>query len=305
VIRRNRKNKREKAFTIIELLTVMSIIIILIGLLVPALNKVQQFAKEVRQNAQFHSIDVAIELFDKQNDGYPPSEDVDIDGEEYCGAMKLAEAMVGQDLLGFHPDSIFKNDLKDADNDFLYLDAANPGWETKPEGEKDQNLRARKGPYLQLEQANATRMKDIYGTGNCAPFEEERFVLCDVFEQRGPTGEKHGMPILYYKANPSGTIHPNEDNNYGEDKEGRIYRYEDNDDLVQLAPWDPAVSQHPMDSTNSDARCGANEAFYWQINNDDITLEAGRPYRSDSYILLSAGNDGLYGTRDDIYNFPK
>ncbi len=30
-----------------------------------------------------------------------------------------------------------------------------------------------------------------------------------------------------------------------------------------------------------------------------------RPYRSDSFILLSAGFDGEYGTRDDVYNFQK
>ena len=28
-----------------------------------------------------------------------------------------------------------------------------------------------------------------------------------------------------------------------------------------------------------------------------------RPNRSDSYILISAGFDGLYGTADDICNF--
>jgi hypothetical protein len=27
------------------------------------------------------------------------------------------------------------------------------------------------------------------------------------------------------------------------------------------------------------------------------------PYRSDSYLLISAGADGLYGTDDDIRNF--
>jgi hypothetical protein len=48
---------------------------------------------------------------------------------------------------------------------------------------------------------------------------------------------------------------------------------------------------------------GPLETFYWRINNGDILLPNGRPWRADSYILLSAGNDGLYGTVDDIYNF--
>lgn len=28
-----------------------------------------------------------------------------------------------------------------------------------------------------------------------------------------------------------------------------------------------------------------------------------RPYRAETYILISAGEDGLYGTMDDICNF--
>ena len=66
-----KQSSRKKAFTIIELLTVMSIIVILIGVLVPALNNVRRYAKKVQQKAQFHSIGAAIELFSNENDGYP------------------------------------------------------------------------------------------------------------------------------------------------------------------------------------------------------------------------------------------
>ena len=66
-----------RAFTIVELLTVMSIIVILIGLLVPALNKVKRYATDVRQKAQLHSMDAAIELFNSEFDGYPPSSALD------------------------------------------------------------------------------------------------------------------------------------------------------------------------------------------------------------------------------------
>ncbi len=64
-------------FTIIELLTVMSIIIILIGLLVPSLNRVKRYSMDVKQRAQFHSIAVALDLFNAEFDGYPDSNAMD------------------------------------------------------------------------------------------------------------------------------------------------------------------------------------------------------------------------------------
>ena len=115
-----KQSNREAAFTIVELLTVMSIIVILIGLLVPALNKVKQYAYDVKQQAQFHSIDAAIELFNSEFDGYPDSDALDPDGLPYCGAMKLCEAMMGRDLMGFHPDSIFRSSGLDSIGNNIY-----------------------------------------------------------------------------------------------------------------------------------------------------------------------------------------
>ena len=101
-----RQSDSKAAFTIVELLTVMSIIVILIGLMVPSLNMVRRYAWEVRQKAQFNSIGTAIELFNSEFEGYPDSSEQDPDGIDYCGAMKLGEAMMGQDLRGIHPDSV-------------------------------------------------------------------------------------------------------------------------------------------------------------------------------------------------------
>ncbi|MBN1795854.1 MAG: hypothetical protein JW804_04210 [Sedimentisphaerales bacterium] len=314
MITQRKKIRKEKAFTIVELLTVMSVIIILIGLLVPALNEVRRYAQDVKQNAQLHSINIALELYEKEFEEYPPSSRYDGDGNpgsEYCGALKLAEAMVGQDLLGFHPDSLFRADFE-SDNGLeqYYVMAKNDPADT-PE-----NRRSRKPAYLPLEQAGAVKLEELYGAGNAVPPYEDHFlVLTDVYTRRmmGPEGTRYGMPILYYKANPAGEINPNEDNNYTLN-ESRIYfyDYEDNDELVKLGvPWDTTASnmKHYMASDNTSADAfpgmGTLEDFYWRINNDDIKIQDGRPYRSDSYILLSAGSDGLYGTRDDIYNFHK
>ena len=300
-----KKSNTKAAFTIIELLTVMSIIILLIGLLVPALNKVKRYGKRVKQKSQFHSIGTALELFNNEWDGYPPSNEK---GDHYCGAMKLAEAMVGQDLLGFHPDSHFRSDgtIDGSLNTQLYPPKDWPSHE-----EYINNLRARRGPYLQLENANAHKLKHLYGTGSAvSPFDGEEFVLCDVYnhislipdasDPQDSVSGKTGMPILYYKADTSKTKH----NLYNPDDTENIYDYKDNDELVKLGiPGAPTVA-HPMASsgTTSTGAPADPKRFYEAIHNKNITTTS-RPYRADSYILLSAGYDGLYGTADDVFNF--
>jgi type II secretory pathway pseudopilin PulG len=278
----------------------MSIIIILIGLLVPSLNMVKRYAKEVRQKAQFHSIEAAIELFSGNSgwDGYPPSsaQDDSSSPQDYCGAMKLCEAMVGQDLMGFHPNSHFWANCT--------IDGTNKLYDNPPGGpplypDAATNLKARKGPYLQTDSANAYRLWQLYGTGNTSPFNENLFVLCDVYNRvkNQETGKGVGMPILYYKANTLNTTHdpcgtlPTETVN-----KDYIYNYTDNDKLVALPPpWDITLI-HPLSTP---------KRFYEITKDDRINITTGRPYRPDSYILISAGFDGIYGTGDDVFNFEK
>jgi type II secretory pathway pseudopilin PulG len=286
-----KKSNNKAAFTIVELLTVMSIIVILIGLLVPALNKVKQFAREVKQRAQFHSIGAALELFNSQFDTFPESSEfgTEPDGSQkpYCGAMKLAEAMEGKDLMGFHPDSVFNSSGKDLSGKWLYDPATlDPS--------------ARKGPYLPIENSNAYKIEDIYKdftTGVPAPgFSAESIVLCDVFGQvtNKTTGQKIGMPILYYKARPSKMKHD------VTDSLNSIYNFMDNQDLVMLGePWDQTVK--PRLGKEGTSPNGAR--FYENTRNDQLLNNVIRPFNEDTYLLISAGNDGEYGTSDDICNF--
>ncbi len=284
MVRNGRQLKRYGAFTIVELLTVMSIIVILIGLLVPALNKVRIYAKEVRQNAQFHSMDAAIELFNNAFEGYPESGALDPTGESYCGAMKLCEAMMGQDLLGFHSNSVFRRDGMDAAGTrFLY---------------DPDDLSARKGPFLPPESADAFRMEKIYGS-DVGPYLPETLVLCDVFTRKLPTGVKAGMPVLYYKADTRGRFHDEGLPMSPVDNAGNIYNFWDNQELVALGkPWAAggAGSEGKKHVLENPAR------FYKNTESDKVTT-VRRPFRADSYILISAGYDGEYGTADDICNF--
>ncbi len=287
-----KQTNRNAAFTIVELLTVMSIIVILIGLLVPALNQVKRYAFGVRQMAQLNAIDTAIELFNSEFDGYPDSSAMGPDGVAYCGAMKLCEAVMGQDLLGFHPDSIFRADGTDGFRP-LYPDANT----VTPEVYRN-NLSMRKGPYLPLESANAFMIRDLYG--DPGPFAPRHFVLCDVFNRvtHRATGKKVGMPILYYKANTANTRH----NTADPADPQNIYNFRDNQALLMLGkPWDQAATASiPHRLAVDQGRQGVR--FYMNTKNDKVTT-ASRPYRADTYILISAGWDGEYGTPDDICNF--
>jgi type II secretory pathway pseudopilin PulG len=292
-------NKRA-AFTIVELLTVMSIIVILIGLLVPALNQVKRYAYEVKQRAQLKSIDTALELFNSEFDGYPDSSRLGPDGVEYCGAMKLCEAVMGQDLLGFHPDSTFRADGTDGINRALYPNAS-----SLTAAEYRANLSTRKGPYLPLDNANAYTLQDLYGT--IQPFQYNHLVLCDVYKRvtHRTIGKKVGMPILYYRANTANTLHDVQN----PDNPQNIYNYRDNQTLLALGkPWDqsnpsgtgtPGTSSHRLAIESGQP---AGFRFYMNTRNEKV-LTTPRPYRADTYILISAGWDGEYGTPDDICNY--
>ena len=313
------KRIKIEGFTIVELLTVMAVIAILIGLLIPALALVKDNAKKIQQKAQFHGIDVGIELYKSEFGVYPESRDNQIntasspektdDPTPYCGANKLAEAMVGLDFLGFHPSSDFRADgaaivsltttppsTGTVEVYSAYADQTD--WQTA-----DENIKARKGPFVELENANAFPMDEIYSTLP-TPFENDAdtgypLVLCDVYAKKrsGTNAKKTGTPILYFRARTNYTMQDFDDTDGLEDD---IYYYYDNESLLELGNPDDGVDFTLLDETTYTAE----ENFQNWIINDRIQT-INRPYRAGTYILVSAGKDGDFGTADDIFNFEK
>lgn len=339
---RDKITANAKGFTIVELLTVMSVIAILIALLVPALGLVKDYAKEVQQRSQFHAIEVGLELFSKDFGSYPDSMEnqfsttpvvapVTADPSNYCGANKLAEAMVGLDFFGVHPDTAFRSD--------------NMNWRTTQAGglegyrvyhpdtddmgnplhmeTAEENVDARKGPYLDLENANAFPMTDVYQAGtlggvgagfnttsNPANNDFPSLVLCDVYSEKRPSGKKTGMPILYYRARRAYREQDWESNPNG--RADDVYLYDDNFHILQLGTPENQLP-HPL-ADGASGNLGTAIAgsvsnqdvddFQRMIVNNKIT-SIKTPFRKDSYILISAGKDGVYGSPDDITNFTR
>lgn len=294
---RSKQSGERIAFTIVELLTVITIIAILIGILVPSLRAVQLAAKKVKQKSQLHAIDTALEAYRTETGDYPPSAWQDPTEASYCGALKLAEAMLGQDLFGQNRDSIFRCDGRLVDGDplgFLY-DKSILG-----------NLDSRLEVYLKLENANAYRMKNIRFPVDPAtyPLWPERYVLCDGFG-RGNRNQKIGMPILYYRAHPENRTepNPNDPNDRIYQYVNNIYNYNDNYELLLLGVPGRPADVHPLagDPPPPGQKNIGDVRFYDQIRYKKV----GRPwpYNAESFILISAGPDGKYGTPDDLGNY--
>jgi type II secretory pathway pseudopilin PulG len=285
-------------FTIIELLTIMSIIVIIIGVLLPGLNMIRWYAKYTTQKNQFRNIETGLQAFEIDFGEYPDSSATDATNAKYCGAMKLAEAMAGQDGLGFNPDSKFTADDGSGETELYPRPAPEPLSDPYKE-----NLRKRK-EYLEAKDVQLCSLDEFYKNSGWE-HSDKVALLCDVYkrnELRNSKGTKLGMPILYYKADTSKLLHDvsNPDN------AGNIYNYKDNQTFLELGvPWD-ASAKHPLCQAGSEVG-KVGEVFYEQTM-DKSALPIQRPYNKNSYILISAGGDGIYGTGGsiktrDVFNF--
>ena len=263
----------KKAFTLVELLTVLAIITILLSLLSPATITIRRYAKETQQKAELTSIGLALTAFRDDYGDYPPSRNAGT--WDYCGSQKLAEALLGRDLLGFHP----QTNWDATDNTFYNQDT----------------LYERKGRYIEDGTANAFKLNGLFSIPTS--LELDTFVICDVFRKKEvilPNGKKvkAGTPILYYRAN----TWSKQMKDHRDEWDSNIYNVRDNGVLVGLGKMGSPTMTHPL-----------LDLFYSpDVGVCDPTVSTGGflwPYRPDSYILISAGADGLYGTVDDIANF--
>jgi prepilin-type N-terminal cleavage/methylation domain-containing protein len=331
---RKMKTKKTKfGFTIVELLTVMAVIALLLSILAPALRMVRRIAKDTAQRAQFHSIDVGLETYSGETEQYPdstirPSTGPDLDAAPYTvGAHHLAEALLGRDMLGFDPWTTWDSEQDDTAGKCKDIYASKDPPKSSTDDQITKSLDRRKGPYLSPDSVEAYQIAQLYDVpGDVYPGNLDRTgtidaahspapVLTDSYRVKTislPNGKqvKAGSPILYYRANitskqfrtaalptpPAGNITDPE-------AAASIYNSLDNEELLALGTvMDGTTKLHHFDTAYTIGTMTGRELFYEAIMNPTITTQV-RPYNQTSYILMSAGFDGIFGTPDDIYNF--
>ena len=312
---RKRGRFQKRAFSLIELLVVVAIISLLVGLLVPGIRVFKRAADNLKQKSVFHGFETALELFSKDFDGYPNSDTLPMGGSSdlVCGAQHLAEALVGRDQRGFEPqtgwyppdDTVYKDDAPDD----LYTNV-------------DDSLNRRKGPYTELKKdVGAFTIfqlyddpKNVYAPDptTVASTTELSPVLTDVFHTKKielPSGSKVkvGSPILYYKANAASRYFVGDIADVPETSRW-IYDYEDNRAIIELGTMEDQNIDHHFDQAFTDDEDNNGwEIFYKTITNPAVdptgTGDFRKPFNPKTFILISAGWDGVYGTNDDITNF--
>ncbi len=302
------KNKT-KAFTLIELLVVVAIIASLIAIMAVSLGQVKRVATNLKQKGEFHGLEVSIELFQNAFKYYPDSVKINGGSDYTCGGQRLAETMEGRDERGFHPKSRWHPDLETAAGLTLYDISVND------------TTKERKPVYFELKHSGMYTLDELWGVGNTGTLHGDAPILTDVFVRNRAADpavtEKVGSPVLYFKAHPTKRFRVNSSNQVvnpaiQSEYQQWIYNFDDNIDILSLAwlrePGSPqdTVGFPPHYQPRDDYPGVTDEAeLFYQImtQRQDTSTGFYKPYNASTYILISAGWDGIFGTKDDITSF--
>lgn len=322
--------RRGGAFTIIELLVVVAIIVLLIGLLVPSLSAARAHARNVRTRATLKSVADGLEMFVGENPedtrrtgGYPPSEAAEDEAETgtqlIFGAQWMVRYLVGKDLKGYVPKRHVPADLLTPPPPAGW---AQKNWYDDPENNYVSQV-PRAGPYLQPDGLTLEEPSKLPGAPETPP------PGCDARTLRQLVAlDAWGYPILYYAANaryadrPDATIASREGTRPG------IYTMKDNALFTGMKEGSPVYPAWDLNLFGGDERyrlaefgtdpptvaslkaaaaAGQTHIFPYYVLSKNVWESSGQqsavPYRKSAYLLITAGRDGIYGTKDDVTNF--
>ncbi len=329
-----------RGFTLVELLVTISIIALLITIAVPAMRGARRSAKNAAGAASIKSITEGLENFKadnpKQNrrtNGYPSSayrEDPATLGQQSMyGAHWLVRYMLGRDLNGYIP-------RRNVPETAEYMGGPVNGEELRWYGLDPANVTDRVDGlplYVSTNNVKITPTNEL--RGQAPNVNNDIFRGWDFNDGNDPAStlpvfvDPFGFPILYYASSSFPRTISGANANLPDNaaacaanwvgnnvEESLTYIHADNEGFTgsiengNFAGWRfKATAGHQIQQICPDNLDGleANDTWASFIYNRDIAQQSNartiRPVNPDTFILVSPGDDGLYGTEDDIKNF--
>ncbi|MFA5863583.1 MAG: prepilin-type N-terminal cleavage/methylation domain-containing protein [Phycisphaerae bacterium] len=315
------RNQKLFGFTLVELMTVIAIIGLLLGILIPSVRYAQVKARETAVKAQISTLAQGLDLFKTDFGYYPssvPQDSSGVNGSAYRGVAesdgihlqvsnathiiqgfhRMAFALLGRDRLGCPAQRGTLNGMGVSANADKGPDSLK-GWYYSTDGTfatpriyistaSANNRTARKGPYINPEGFKIAndQVNDTLLGGNEKGYMP---VLCDKFDKNTndniTTDYSKSSMVLYFTANEQGK---------------RITGYQ------QAAPGttNPWSEEIYYATDNWQITGGDNTTFRQFIEDPKALIGVDHmPHDRDSYLLISAGYDGKYFTGDDIKNW--